>query len=228
MLKLGTIDEFKSLVSDGRGFAKSNLYYLKLPTVQGINPYDFGLVCTSVTVPTRQLSAVERRIGMTSNQIVHGYVNPEVSATFRVLNDQKVRDYFQRWMDYINPQYDTSVDGHFDVSYPSTYQKYIHLYQLERGESFPLFNVNKDVRLGPININIDLDVDLGNQPKANYHWVLSQAFPRSFTSSELSDASGEISTITVEFSYKNWTGQKVKPGKNESSIFGDLNLNINI
>lgn len=219
MLKLGTVDEIKAAVSKGRGFAKGNLFFLELPTVQGINPYDFGVFCTSVQVPNRQLQSVERKIGVDTQQVVHGYVNTDVSATFRVLNNHSVRNYFQQWMDFALPAYDESREGRFEARYPSTYQKYVHIYQLERGESFPLFNFQKDLSLGPLNINIDLDIDVGTKPQSNYHWVLNQAFPKSLSSSELSDASGEISTITVDFAYKNWTGKPVVPGKQSTSIF---------
>ena len=63
MLKLGTIDEFKSLVSEGKGFAKSNLYYVKFPTIAGINAYDLGLLCSSIDLPSRQMAFYRKTVG---------------------------------------------------------------------------------------------------------------------------------------------------------------------
>jgi len=218
MLKLGTIDEFKSLVNSGNGFTKSNLYYVKLPTVNGINTYDLGLLCNDITLPTRQLSTVERDFGVAKQNIVYGYVNPAVSMTFRILNDQKVRDYFEGWHNFILPQYEKDGEGRFEAKYPDTYMRPIHIYQLERGKSFPLFSKQFDKKIGPFNINIDLDLDIGTSSIANYHWLLDRAYPVSYTSTNLAEGAGEVSTITVEFNYHYWKGESVSNGKQKASI----------
>src|SRR6056300_540186 len=98
MLRSGTVEELKSIATSGRGFARTNLFYVYLPTLQkGNNAYDFGVLCTNVTLPSRQLSTVERVLHTTRQQVVHGFVNPNVTMTFRVLNNQKIRDYFEGW-----------------------------------------------------------------------------------------------------------------------------------
>ena len=84
MIKLGNIDEFKSLISEGRGLARSNLYFVKFPTIAGIVGYDLGLLCNNIDLPTRQLTTVDRQIGITNQKVVYGYANPSISATFRV------------------------------------------------------------------------------------------------------------------------------------------------
>lgn len=218
MLKLGTIDEFKSLVASGRGLTKSNLYYVKLPTVNGVNAYDIGLLCNDITLPTRQLSTTDRDFGVSKQSVVYGYVNPSVSMTFRILNDQKVRDYFESWHNFILPHYEGDVEGRFEAKYPNTYMQPVHIYQLERGKSFPLFSKQFDKKIGPFNINIDLDLDIGTSSVANYHWFLDRAYPVSYTSTNLSEGAGEVSTITVEFNYHYWKGESVSNGKQKASI----------
>ena len=64
MLKSGTIEELKSIVSKGRGFARTNLYYVYLPSFGSENSYEYGVLCTSVQTPSRQLATVQRDIGV--------------------------------------------------------------------------------------------------------------------------------------------------------------------
>lgn len=217
MLKLGTIDEFKSVVNNGGGFTKGNLFYVKFPTIQGINAYDLGLLCSDVALPTRQMNSIERDIGVIKQQVVYGFTNPSVSMTFRVLNDQKVREYFERWQQYILPTYDEG-EARLEARFPDQYVAPIHIYQLKRAQSFPLFSKQFDVKLGPINLNLDIDLDIGQvEPIASYHWHLDRAYPISQASSNLSEGDGEISTVTVEFAYKSWRAEQLD-GKQSASI----------
>lgn len=223
MLKLGTIDEFKSLVSEGKGFAKQNVYYVKFPTVAGINGYDLGLLCSSINLPDRQLSTVEREMGITTQKVVHGFINPDVDMTFRVLNDQKVRNYFEAWQQYILPEYSDEGER-YEVKYPDQYVTQIHIYQMERGKAFPLFNRQFDKKLGPININIDIDVDVDIAAIANYHWMLDRAYPLRLAHGNLSDTGADISEINVTFAYRNYVSEP-QNGKGKASIF--LNGSVN-
>lgn len=225
MLKIGSIDEFKSSVVAGRGFSKTNLYFVKFPVIAGITGYDLGLFCSQISLPNRQLASIPRRIGITTEEVVYGYVNTPISATFRVLNDQKVRNYFESWQQYILPEY-SEEGARYEAKFPDNYMQPLHIYQLERGTSFPLFNKNFDKRLGPININFDLDIDIGTQAIANYHWFIDRAYPSSITSGDFNDASGEITTITVEFQYKSWKGEVVESGKQKASIQTGLNVSL--
>lgn len=228
MLKLGTIDEFKSLVTEGKGFAKQNLYYVKFPTVAGINAYDLGLLCSRISLPERQLATVEREMGITTQKVVHGFINPDVNMTFRVLNDQKVRNYFESWQQYILPQYSDEGER-YEVRYPDQYVAPIHIYQMERGKSFPLFNRQFDKKLGPINLNIDIDVDAGVSEIANYHWMLDRAYPLTVSHGELSEGANEISEINVNFAYRNYESEPLN-GKGKASIFlnGSNTVDLNI
>lgn len=219
MLKLGTIDEFKSTVESGNGFTKGNMYFVKFPTIQGITAYDIGLLTSSVALPSRQLETTQRQIGVDRQLVVYGYNNPSVSMTFRVLNDQKVREYFESWQQYILPIY-SDEEARREARFPDQYVAPIHIYQLERARSFPLFSKQFDKKIGPFNVNIDIDLDIGQvQPLANYHWVLDRAYPVSQTASELGEGDGDISTVTIEFAYKSWRARKIEGAQDVSIIF---------
>lgn len=227
MLRSGTVEELKSIASNGRGFARTNLYYVYLPSIQrGVNAYEHGVLCTSVSLPSRQLSTVQRELGVVKQDVAYGFVNPSVSMTFRVLNDQATREYFETWQRAIVGRYD-DVEGRYQAAYPDEYCKKIEIYQLEKGSSFPIYN--KDVSLGPINLSFDLDI--GTQLEKNYKWTLDRAFPINVSNETFNDgAANEISQFTVEFSYQYWEGEKITPNnklkKALAGVIGAIAANI--
>lgn len=227
MLRSGSVEELKSIVTKGRGLARTNLYYVYLPSIKREQAaYEHGVLCTSVSLPSRQLSTVPRELGIVKQDVVYGFVNPSVSMTFRVLNDQGTREYFETWQRAAIGQYD-DIEGRYEASYPDSYCKKIEIYQLEKGVSFPLYN--KDISLGPINLSFD--IDLGTQLEKNYRWTLDRAFPINVTNETFSDAAqNEISQFTVEFSYQYWVGEKLEP-KNKiknalTTVLGSVVANI--
>lgn len=227
MLRSGSVEELKSIATAGRGFARTNLYYVYMPSLQlESSSYEHGVLCTSVTLPSRQLATVQRELGVAKQDIVYGFVNPNVNMTFRVLNDQKVREYFEYWQSIALQRYD-DIEGRFNAAYPDTYCRKIEIYQLEKGVSYPVYN--KDIDLGPINLSFDIDI--GTRLEKNYKWTLDRAYPVSVTHETFSDASqNEISTITVEFSYQYWEGESLAP-KNKlknalSGVLGAVAANI--
>lgn len=219
MPTVGSIDQLKSLVSSKRGFAKSNLYYVYMPSLQGLGNVnladgkrDLGILCKSVTLPSRQLATIPRPVGPDFENIVYGYQNSNITMTFRVLNDQGVREYFESWQRSILGDDVSDRDGYYSISFPNEYQTPIQIFQLERGRSFPIFNRNKSLEVGPININLDLDIDVINGGGANYMWDIQGAYPLTYQSETLSDdAKDQISEVTVEFAYKKWKGSKQNP-----------------
>ena len=219
-VKLGNIDEFKSLVSSSGGLAKQNLYYVKLPRVEigDADPsYELGLFCTNIDVPSRQITTVDRMVGTSAQKVASGYVNPSLNATFRVMNDQRVREYFEQWQRFVLPEYNDAAENRFEAKYPDTYMKPLHIYQLERGQSFPLLDKQFDVSLGPVNLNFGIDIDIGTNVKSTYHWIIERAFPVSISAEPFGDEANQISTITIEFAYNKWKSEKTN-GKQKASI----------
>ena len=220
MLRSGSIEELKSIASKGRGFARTNLYYVYLPSIDlEKSSYEYGVLCSSVQLPSRQLTSVQRELGVVKQDVAYGFVNPEVTMTFRVLNDQGAREYFEQWQNLALNRYD-DIEGRFESSYPDQYCKKVEIYQLEKGVSYPL--INKEIDLGPINFNLDLDI--GTQLDKNYKWTLDRAYPITVTNETFSDdAQNEISTISVSFSYQYWQGEKLSPNnKLKNSVAGAI------
>ena len=227
MFKPVSIDEFKALISKGGGFAKSNLYYVHIPFTVG-ETRSVGFFCKSITLPSRQLNTINREVGIDNQKTVYGHQFNDVSMTFRVLNDQVTRQFFEEWQKAIVKPVTDGNEANYDIAFPDSYVGSIHIYQLERGVSFPAFNRQKDVSLGPININLDLDIDIGLTGKTVYHWVLERAYPVTFQSETLSDDNkDQISEINVEFAYKSWSGERVS-GKGSLGITGSAQVSADI
>lgn len=214
MLKKGSIEEFKALVSKGDGFAYTNLYYVLFPSdvyVSDNHVYAHGVFCTSVTLPSKQLMTVNREIGMMNQQIVHGFAHQNVTMTFRILNDQSTRRYFDAWQKRAlagYPNDEDALEGRFEVNYPVNYMRQIKIFQLKKGISFPVFDKFADKNFGPINLAFDLDIDIGTKMSTTYEWTLDNAFPVAVQNETLTDgAQNEISTISVEFSYEKYRGK---------------------
>lgn len=229
MLKQGTIEEFKSLVAKADGFAYTNLYYVMFPRdiiISDEDPYAHGVFCTSVTLPSKQLTTVPREIGMNIQQIAHGFVNTPVSMQFRILNNQAVREYFDAWQKKAisgYPNENDALEGRFEVNYPSTYTKQIQIFQLKKGTSFPIYSKFADKKLGPINLVFDLDLDIGTKMSTTYVWTLDRAYPVSIQNETFTDGSqNEISTITVEFTYEKFRGRRMNEENTDAKKLAKL------
>lgn len=210
MFSPGTIDQFKSAVGSGNGLARTNLYNVVLPSFGNIEQSrNLSLFCSSVTLPSRQLSSIERRINMDTEQVAYGYVNPNINMTFRVMNDQKVRSYFEDWQSRVIGSF-SDTDGEYVATYPDDYVQPLHVYQLRKGTALPLYTRDFGINRGPINLNFTLDLDIGTSGVATYHWIMERAYPVSITNETFSDGSkDEISEISVEFAYKRWKGEEL-------------------
>jgi hypothetical protein len=225
-MRNNTIDEMISAISKGNGFAKTNLFFVMLPAQGSETARQLNLLCTSIALPSRQLSSVERIIGGDRRDIAYGFANPTVSMNFRVLNDQGVRQFFENWQNSIvTSRGDT--EGDYDIAFPKEYVRPIHIYQLRKGVSFPIFNTNKQVNLGPFTVDLGADLDLEISGKSTYHWILEDAYPITFQNESLTDGADQISEITIEFSYRRWKGEILtEQSKVGITASGDILTNI--
>lgn len=207
MLRRGNIEELKAVISNKGGLARTNLYFVQLPSLIGgigEDAYNVGLLCQQVSLPSLNLSSVERTIGVSQQKVVYGYNNPSVSMQFRVLNDHSVRRYFEQWQSSALNRYD-DIEGRYEVAYPDEYVKPVTITQLKPGVSFPGIDIDLGI--------FDVDLDIATKFEKTYQWTLNRAYPLSVQNETFSDAaSNEISTISVEFTYENFDTKPAKGG----------------
>ena len=82
-----SINAFKSLVTASGGFARPNKFVIELPTIPGstLTNRDLNILCRTATMPAKQISTIERRIGMETEKVGYGYVTDDTTFSFLLL-----------------------------------------------------------------------------------------------------------------------------------------------
>jgi len=216
------IDDFKSQVGASGGFAMGSLFKVFLPPLNG-DVREMNLLCKAASMPGRQILSTENRIGLQTTKVAYGYAVGDVSLTFHVMNDYKVRNYFESWQNLAVNQ-DTKEVGYFnDYTHPVVIQA------IRKGVGFPLkkkkiFDAGKIPssirgrlpRLGPLDLaqgEIDLNAITGDD--IAYTCILDKAYPTTMNEIGLSNE-GQLLELNVQLSYKNW---RSKPGDAGGSQF---------
>ena len=217
-----SVEDIKSAVSDGKGFARGNLFKVRLPSIDPrANVKNLNLLCKNVQLPARQLNVTARQIGMTTANIVNGFSSQDISMTFRMLNNPYVKDYFDFWQSKI-------VDHNkYEVGYYRDYAQDITISLLKKSFGFSFLNqqifevkssIPSNIRnrlpsLGPLNLATgELDFNKLTEDAVVYECTLIDAFPTSVTAIELSDdAADQVLEMTVSFTYKDWKAKSSAP-----------------
>lgn len=216
------VDDFKSQVSKSGGFAMGNLFKVFLPPISGSSS-EMNLLCRATSLPGRQILSTEKQIGLQTTKVAYGYAVDDVTLSFHVLNDYKVRNYFEEWQNLAVNQETLEVGYYNDYTHPVVIQ------QIKKGTSFPLLKrqifdtgkipssiANRLPRLGPLDLaqgEIDLNAIFGDD--IAYTCILDKAYPTTMNAIELSDE-GQLLELSVSLSYKNW---RSKPGDGGDSQF---------
>jgi len=132
------------------------------------------------------------------------------------------------WQNSIVTRY-SDLEGHVAISYPQTYQRKISIYQIERGLSQRILALGGDNRIGPINTRVEGNLELRASGRITYQWDLNYAYPIAFNQETLSDgAKGTLSQISVDFSYRNWTGSSPEKKNREITVDGSVSSSTDI
>lgn len=197
-----SIDQLKSMASGKLGFARTNQFAVQLPSefastslLQSIGSFaltgsmgggDLNILCTSATLPGKQVLVQERRIGMEYQKVANGYAVDDVSLTFYALNDYGIKKYFDTW-------YNRTVLDDFGIApYKNEYSRDVKILQLRRKITTKTFNV------GPLSIGADIGGGTA------YAVQLIDAFPTTVQSIDLSNDLDGLVQVTVQLSYTNW------------------------
>ena len=224
------IDDFKSQVGAGGGFAMGNLYKIFLPPLKG-DSRGLNLLCKAASLPGRQILSNEKQIGLQTTKIAYGYAVDDITLTFHCLNDMKVREYFETWQNL-------AVNNEtYEVGYFNEYTHPVIIQHIKKGTSFPLkkkklFDSGKLPssiagrlpRLGPLDLaqgELDLNAVFGDD--ITYTLLLDKAYPTTLNAIELSD-DGQLLEVSVQLSYKNWKSKKGDSVGNDfiEGLAGDL------
>ena len=220
-----SIEELKGLVNTKLGFAMTNNYVVKIPSVPGFNVPGLGgfsgiplpipgfqggqatsreidLLCKNAEIPGKQILTTDRRIGMVSEKVAYGYAVPDVTLQFYLLNDYGIKRYFDNWKDSILDE----TTG--EIGYKKDYAKDVVIHQLRK----PI--LNKQITAGPINLQLGLGGDFV------YSVRLEDAFPTTINTIPLQNDLDVIGELTVTLSYTNVVVEE------QSALSGLINLGL--
>lgn len=99
-----SIEELKGLVVTRGGLARANKYRVTFPALFGVPSKDLNILCKDTTLPGRQITTVERQIGMLTQKVGYGQAVDDVAMTFHITNDHIIRKYFEQWQNLIIDQ----------------------------------------------------------------------------------------------------------------------------
>ena len=199
MASIPTIDAFKAQIGSGGGPALANLFYVELPFIPGTNlgAAERNLLCKASRIPGRQIATIDRAIGIENQKISVGYANADVTLSFHLLNDYKVRNYFEAWQNLTVDQESQQI------KYANNYKFSTKIYQLKKGVGIQLFDF--DFKLPFFNSTINFDIEAVSSSSVVYGVELNKSFPVTMNGIDLTDQSADtVVELSVDLSYKNW------------------------
>ena len=230
---MASIDQFKSLVSQGAGFAKPNLFRVFLPSLGGDNK-ELSLLCKAAELPGRQITSVDHQIGTPLRKIANGYAVTDISLTFHVLNNHSVKSYFETWQSLAHS------NSTYEVNYYYNYVKPVVIQQIQRGQVVPLlrkqlgftdkipgFILNRLPDIGPLDTStgrISLGIEFDETPV--YTCFLLEAYPTTMNAIQLGDTiENQTMELTVQLSYKDWVSGVREPNDNLAASIAGFGIN---
>ena len=120
-----SIDTIKAAISSQGGLAKGNKFLVELPNIGG-SMRAMNTLCNSANMPGKQITTVDRRIGMEFEKIAYGYAVDDVTMTFYMPNSYLPKKYFDTWRSII-------INENSQVAaYKSSYARPIRIHQLRQ------------------------------------------------------------------------------------------------
>ena len=194
------IDAFKAYVGSKGGFARTNMWQVILPVLDGFDivTEELNVLCKDVVLPGRQILTNERMVGMKPTKQAYGFAQDDVSLTFHLLNDYKVKQYFDEWTSRV-----VSNSPPYELNYPNEYSGDVVIQQIQQGhgdQSFDVFDFN----LGSLNVDIDIKKQ-GEASKIIYTCKLENAFPTTINAINFNNEQNGLVELNVQLSYRNWS-----------------------
>tara|TARA_B110000858_G_scaffold186452_1_gene229676 strand:- start:1930 stop:2460 length:531 start_codon:yes stop_codon:yes gene_type:complete len=171
------IDAFKAYVSSKGGFARTNMWQVVLPQLAGFNilTQELNVLCKDVVLPGRQIVTNERIVGMKPTKQAYAFLQDDVSLTFHLLNDYRIKEYFDNWTSQI-----INDDDAFSLNYPNEYSGDVLIQQIKAGGG---------------------EAD----DEVIYTCILENAFPTTVNAINLNNEQNGIVELNVQLSYRNWS-----------------------
>tara|TARA_Y100000004_G_scaffold154921_1_gene179281 strand:- start:203 stop:847 length:645 start_codon:yes stop_codon:yes gene_type:complete len=200
---VASIDRIKSTITSRGGIARPNNFLIELPSIPGFNRASepLNVLCTSASLPSKQITTIDRRIGMEFEKIAYGYAVDDISMSFLLTNDYYVKKYFDTWKTFI-------INENKQIAnYKKDYQAKVVIHQLRNSIPKTAF----DIQVGSLPIGVDVTNFLNsftakagfNVGLTTYSVELIDAFPTTINAIEFNNNPDALAELTVSMSYTN-------------------------
>jgi hypothetical protein len=235
-----SLEELKAQIGKAGGLAQAHQFVVHLPQLKSfpMDAKELHLFCTVAAVPGRQIMSIDHMIGTTNRKFANGYATTDMTMTFLVANNHKVRQYFEAWQNEAHDQVSRTV-GYFD---DYTYNVKVHL--IERGlrlavmkkqlgftNKIPSFIRNRLPQIGPIDLSQgEIDAGASYKAQTTFSCNLRECYPTSIVDQQLGNGEEGVMELSVQLSYTDWeseVGDFISEGEDIgrgviSGVFGKL------
>lgn len=198
-----TMQDFLAMSSMYNGLAKSSRFIVriqpsginsKLTKFRNIMP-QLQYLCESAELPGRGFLNIDMTYHGPKFKVPYLSEYQETTMTFLCRNKSFEREFFDDWMELINPT------NTFDFEYKDSYKAEIHMYQM--GDT-PRITENEQREATAST----------TEPVANYAWTLHDAFPILINPQPVTWADDNFQRLSVAFTFTKWTrlNKDKKPG----------------
>ena len=177
-------------------------FVVVLPRVPNtiVESRDINILCRQVNIPGRQMTSLNRIIGVKGQEVSYGFVEDDVTMEFYVMNNWGIRSYFEEWQNLVlnqNTKY---------VGYVNDYGKNVRIHALKKGLDFNFDAVRKarnvEALLNLLGINIDIDFNFSQ--KTSYGVELESAYPKTINAIQLTNDLDGLLSLSVTFAHRQW------------------------
>lgn len=197
-----SVQKIQEQASKSGGFAMQHQFVVVLPRVPNtiVESRDINILCRQVNIPGRQMTSLNRIIGVKGQEVSYGFVEDDVTMEFYVMNNWGIRSYFEEWQNLVlnqNTKY---------VGYVNDYGKNVRIHALKKGLDFNFDAVRKarnvESLLNLLGINIDIDFNFSQ--KTSYGVELESAYPKTINAIQLTNDLDGLLSLSVTFTHRQW------------------------
>lgn len=202
-----TMRDFLSMSSKYDGLAKSSRFIVRIqPSGVESKLRKFGNImpqlqylCESAELPGRGFLNIDMTYHGPKFKVPYLSEYQETTMTFLCRNKSFEREFFDDWMELINPT------NTFDFEYKDSYKAEIHMFQM--GDT-PRVTQNEQRET----------TSSTTEPVANYAWTLHDAFPILINPQPVTWADDNFQRLSIAFTFSKWTR------RNKDKVSGTYSL----
>lgn len=213
-----SIEDLKAEITQAGGLAQPHQFKIQLPQLKTfkVDASQLNLMCTSASLPGRQIMSMDYTLGTRNRKIANGYTVTDMTLTFLVSNNHIVRQYFEAWQAEAHNPITKEVGYYKDYTYPVT------VMTVERGVRYSLYKEqigsgldripsgirNRLPKIGPFDLSQnEIDVGVKMKQRDTFKCKLEDCYPTSMTEQVLGNAQTGIMELTVQLSYSDFESQ---------------------